>query len=344
MMRVTIQTIANLANVSRGTVDRVLNNRPGVKPETAQRVQDIIKALDYQPNLLAKNLVNLKNQFKIAVIMLPDYNPFVAEIRKGVEQAARDLYDYGITVDAYVMHSISAQEQCQMLRRFEEEQYSGIALSAIEDDSVRREINRLVEGGLTVVTFNSDIQDTKRLCFVGQDHVKGGRSAGSLMGRLLAGKGRIVLITSSAHLLCHVERMRGFRDKMAEEYPDIEITAAYENQDLDTGSVEAIMHAHQRFQTIDGIYITGGGTGGVGKALRILGLDGKVAVVSHDFVPETVALVKDKVIDFTIGQAPFEQGYRPVKIIFDHIANKKTPGNLAGTINLDIRMEENIDL
>lgn len=52
-MATTIKDIAALAGVSRGTVDRVLNNRGSVNPATAEKINEIAKALDYKPNKAA---------------------------------------------------------------------------------------------------------------------------------------------------------------------------------------------------------------------------------------------------------------------------------------------------
>ena len=79
-MAVTVKQIAELANVSRGTVDRVLNNRSGVSEATRQKVLKIAKELHYEPNFLAKALVSKKESLKIGVILTPDYNPFIHDI------------------------------------------------------------------------------------------------------------------------------------------------------------------------------------------------------------------------------------------------------------------------
>ena len=67
-MAVTVKQIAELANVSRGTVDRVLNNRSGVSEATRQKVLKIAKELHYEPNFLAKALVSKKESLKIGII------------------------------------------------------------------------------------------------------------------------------------------------------------------------------------------------------------------------------------------------------------------------------------
>ena len=64
----TIKEIAELAGVSRGTVDRVLNNRGEVNAETAARVKEIVKALDYRPNKAGLALAVRKKKYKIGLI------------------------------------------------------------------------------------------------------------------------------------------------------------------------------------------------------------------------------------------------------------------------------------
>lgn len=64
-MAVTIRQIAVVAGVSRGTVDRVLHNRPGVKPEIAEHVRKISQDLGYEPNRAGKILAARKQPLKI---------------------------------------------------------------------------------------------------------------------------------------------------------------------------------------------------------------------------------------------------------------------------------------
>jgi len=343
-MRATIKKIAELANVSRGTVDRVLNDRPGVKEEVRKKVKEIAEALEYKPNLIAKTLVNLKNPMKIGVIIAPDYNPFVDEIKRGITVAAQELYDYGVKVVIQPMQHLDVNEQVGILKRLINEGVSGIAMVPIENDAVRNYLNKIEDSGIPVVTFNSDIKDTQRICFVGQDHLIGGRVAGGLMGKILRNGNKVAIITSSLNLLCHKQRIEGFRSKIAEEQKNIEIIKTVENEDLDSKAFELTLSICEKINDLDGIYLTGGGASGLGKALKILGLEKKIKVITHDFVPGTIELLKEKVIDFTIGQDPYRQGYLPVKILFDYLMSGKMPEEDFIRTNVDIRTDENIDL
>jgi len=342
-MRVTIKKIAEMANVSRGTVDRVLNNKPGVKDETRKRVKEIAEALGYKPNIVAKTLVNLKKTITLGVIIAPDHNPFVNEIKRGISVASQELYDYGVKIDMQTMKSLDAEEQIGILRRLLKSGVSGISMVPIEDDTVRDYINKIIAKGIPVVTFNSDIKCTQRMCFVGQDHIIGGRVAGGLMCKLLNGKGKVAIITSSASLLCHRQRIQGFVDKINEEKAEIEIIKIVENQDMDAVAFQHALSLCETVPDIKGIYLTGGGADGLGKAIKMLGLQGKIKIVSHDFVPGTIELIKEKVIDFTIGQDPYRQGYLPLRILFDYLISGKVPAEDFIKTNIDIRTDENID-
>lgn len=343
-MGITIKKIAELSNVSRGTVDRVLNNKPGVREEVRKKVKEIAEALEYKPNIIGKALVNLKKTIEIGVILAPDYNPFVDEIKKGVWGAFQELYDSGVKIDVEVIRSIDAKEQANILDKLLKDGISAISMVPIEHELIREHMNSIIGKGIPIVTFNSDIKDTQRLCFVGQDHIMGGRVAGGLMSKLLNGKGKIAIIASSLDLLCHKQRTEGFKTKIEEDSKEIEIIKILENQDIEIKAFEQTLMLCEKYGDLKGIYITGGGASGLGKALKVLGKGDEIKVVSHDFVHGTVELVKEKIIDFTIGQDPYRQGYLPIMILYDYLISGKYPDENFIKTNIDIRTEDNIDL
>ena len=90
----TIKEIAELAGVSRGTVDRVLNNRGAVNPKTARKVLEIAQALDYKPNRAGIVLAAQKKNLKIGVILFDTGNPFFNDVIEGVNKKAEELGGY----------------------------------------------------------------------------------------------------------------------------------------------------------------------------------------------------------------------------------------------------------
>lgn len=61
-MSITLRQVAKLANTSVATASRVINNRPGVRPEIRERVWKIIRELDYQPDPVARSLARARTQ------------------------------------------------------------------------------------------------------------------------------------------------------------------------------------------------------------------------------------------------------------------------------------------
>jgi LacI family transcriptional regulator len=324
-MAVTIKQIAELANVSRGTVDKVLNHRSGVNEDTRQKVLKIAKELNYQPNFLGKALVQSKEPLKIGIILTPEYNPFIQEMLSGVKNAQNEFNAFGIEVIVKMPISLEPAEQISILNGLESEGVQGMAVFPIDDDAVRNKINQLVEKGIAVITFNSKIEGTRDFCFVGQDHRKGGRTAAGLLMKLLPTGGDVGVIISSYHLSCHKDRLQGFKDKLKEAASQINVIDVQENQDRKDEAFKITLEYCNQHPQLKGLYITGGGIAGVGSALNLLKLSSKVAVICHDLVPDTLELLQNGTVDFALGQSPEFQGYQLVKILFEYLVKKQKP-------------------
>ena len=97
-MRVTIRQIAEESGVSRGTVDRVLNNRGKVRPEVEERVRKVAEELGYKPNLLGRALIKMKENIKIGVILQDTGTPYLKTLSDGIKKAKGEVEDFGGTV------------------------------------------------------------------------------------------------------------------------------------------------------------------------------------------------------------------------------------------------------
>lgn len=325
MGQATIKKIASLSNVSRGTVDRVLHNRPGVKPEVRQRVLEIADALNYKPNLIGRSLANIHDAIKIGIILTPEHNPFIEDILKGVHCAFNEFKPFGFNVIIKTLHTLDPAEQLVILDQLEEEGINGISMIPLDAEIIRDKLNSLSLKGVPIITFNSPMSGIDNLCFVGQDHISGGACAGGLMGRILPNGGKVAAIISSENLTCHQERIFGFRQKLVACYPQLEIVSVTENADRDDMAFQRTFQFIQDFPDLAGIYIAGGGIIGLAQALKATGKNGEIRVICHDFINDVVRLLKDGTLDFAIGQNPERQGYLLVSLLFDYLVKKETP-------------------
>ena len=343
-MGATLKQIAEIAQVSRGTVDRVIHGRYGVDPQTRARVLQIIKELDYNPNVMAKALRGMQTPFRIGAIVPNRNNPFFIEVNEGIDQASRAMTGYGMEVVKLEMEESTVQEQVRCIDALENMGVCGIMMVPVEHDDVRERINRL-SASIPVITFNSDISGTKRMCFVGNDHTQAGRVAGHLMSTVVTKPGKVALLIGQKDIRAHVERIHGFQEYLAEDgRGDIEFIGPYMTYEREEPAYALVQNLLETEENLQGIYVAGGGQQSAARALANSSRAGSVHMICHDTLPETVEYVRKKVVDFTLGQEAFEQGYIPVALFRDyHMFNRKPKTKKIYT-RIDIRSRENIDL
>ena len=194
-MAVTIQQIAEKANVSRGTVDRALNNRGRINPEVAERILRIAEEMGYVPRGKKKTL-DKKANIKIGVVTQLAKASFMLEINRGIRQAGEELKNWGVEIVLREVVSVDENEQVRAIEELAAEGIQGLALMPVDCDRIREKINWLTEEKkIPVVTFNSDIVGTRRSCFVGMDNRRSGQTAAGLMGLMTRGSGKVLIIT-----------------------------------------------------------------------------------------------------------------------------------------------------
>ena len=100
-MAVTLQQIAEAAGVSRGTVDRALNNRGRIRPEVEERIKRIAREMGYQPSRAGRALAMAKRKIRIGVILQYMETPFMQQVLNGVLEAKEEVESFGGTVKIY---------------------------------------------------------------------------------------------------------------------------------------------------------------------------------------------------------------------------------------------------
>ena len=181
-MAVTLQQIAEAAGVSRGTVDRALNNRGRIRPEVEEKIKKIAREMGYQPSRAGRALAMAKRKIRIGVILQYMTTPFMQQVLKGVLEAKEEVESFGGTVKIYEIDGVEPEKVMAAMEELREDGFNGIALTPSEDQLLKARINQYQEEyGIPVVTFNADLEDTKRLCFVG--HVSGRPYGGGPDGR-----------------------------------------------------------------------------------------------------------------------------------------------------------------
>jgi LacI family transcriptional regulator len=340
-MPVTIRQIAEVAQVSRGTIDKVLNQRPGVSAPVRKRILRLAAELGYRPNAAGKSLAAQKRPVRIGFLLLNAHDPLHQELRLGVERAAEELAAFGVEVDCRILEHVTVAEQVATIKDMARGSLAGLALAPLAHPAVKAELNRLAAGGLRIVTSNTDLPSVDRICFVGQDLKRSGRVAGELMGQLLPGGGNLLVLSGLRRIQAHLERLMGFREVLAETYPGLRIVHTAHDVTDNQASYERVAAFLLGHPAPDGVFLAGLGTAGVGRALCEWGRP-DIKFICYDCIPETQDLIRRRIVNFSITQDPFMQGYLPVKILFDDLFHGIRPSSNQIHTRIEIISAENL--
>ncbi len=320
----TIQKIADIAGVSRGTVDRVLNKRGGVKPEVAQKIQKIAEEIGYVHK--RKGIIDKRKHIKIGVITQLSKSSFTSEIQRGIEAAGKMLVVTGVELIIKEIETVDEYAQKKCIDELVEDGVSGIALMPVESNIIRSSINDLVENkNIPVVTFNSDIIGTKRSCFVGLDNRKSGKTAAGLMAMLTSGKGKVLIITGFFSNNVNNQRVDGFIEEIKESFNDIELIGVQCSFDDALEVEKIILGAMENFNDLKGIFVVSSGQDGIKKAFESLNIKQRPYVIIYDDTAINESILKDNFADFLIDQELYFQGYKAPFILSDILIENKMP-------------------
>src|SRR5436309_3456865 len=146
--------------------------------------------------------------------------------------------------------------QKEILESFITQRVDGIAISSLNGDFLTDTINRAMDAGIPVVTWDADAPKSKRIAFYGVDDKAAGRIMGEQAVKLLGGKGKVALITSVGAVNLQ-RRLEGVREVLA-QHPDIQIVAPSEIQEDTVRCAEIIASGTNRYPDL-GAWISVGG-------------------------------------------------------------------------------------
>ena len=341
---ITIKEIAEMAGVHRATVDKVLHHRVGVSDEVRQRIQKIIDEVGYTPNPTGRALQKQGKTYRIAAILMEvDAAPY---LQAGIEQGAASTAGFDISVDFGQSAFQDAERQSNLIEAAIRDKADGILLSPINAERVRRAIGHAAQCGIPVVTINADIENSARFCHVGQSAEQASRVAGRLLGQFLGGRGKAAVVTSSIanennDFYVHV-REQGVGQFLAAHYPDIEIVERIESLESKDIIYRKTLALLERQPDLNGLYIACGGVAGVGRALKEAGRAHDIRVLCHEDYPEILELMREEVVDCTLGSDLNAQGRDGLRLLMDQLIFGMSPKNERQFTEIKILVRESI--
>ncbi len=302
MSRPTVNDIAREAGVSLATVDRVLNERPGVKAKTVSAVQEAISRIGYVRDIAAANLAR-QRQYRMVAALPDSDSQFTATLVEALQDAAQAAAISRTELEILRYPAEDGHALGALLARVSAQDTAGVALTAPETPVVRDAVKALKAKGIPVIALASDLPNTERDHFVGIDSRASGRTAGVLMGRFVGAQGgQVLALAQSMQLRDAIERRRGFDEVMQAEFPAIEVLPTLEFHGSDAALRASVTECLRHATDVRGIYLLGGGHRALAATLADLGLTGRFVIIGHELTPHTRRALMAGHIDAVITQ------------------------------------------
>lgn len=343
--RIRIKDIARLADVSVGTVDRVIHGRTGVSETSRIRVEEILKQLDYQPNMYASALAsNKKYQF---ACLLPQHlkGEYWTSVEKGINDAVTVFSDFNISVNVFYYDPYDYTSFLSAGKELMEQDPDGVLLSPTAPLYTRELTDGLNELSIPYIFIDSNIVDLHPLAFYGQySHQSGYFSARMLM--LIAKDEKEIVIfrqINEGRVGSNQQEYRevGFRRYMEKHFPTCKISELnlYAKRPMeDKALMDTFFSEHPDITcgiTFNSkVYI-------IGEYLQSKGMT-QFNLMGYDLLERNVACLKKGSVSFLIAQQPEIQGYNGIKALCDHLILKKEVVGI-NYMPIDLLTAENID-
>jgi len=344
---VRIKDIAAKANVSVGTVDRVLHNRGRVAEDVRQKVLLMMQELEYEPNMIARTLGSNRTYQLAAIQPNHTLDPYWLAPWEGINKAARELQQYGVVLTVYPYDMSRVESFLEQIALATQARPDGIVIAPLFYRESLPFFEQWQQQQIPYVLFNTYITEINPLSYVGQDSYQSGYLAGKLLqfGQTQPGTYLIAHIAEDIANSVHVtQKEQGFRDYFAQLPASQTDGNTICSVDLPYPTEATFVHKltellAQEQQHLRGIFVSTSRAYAIAPYLQQYSDD--IRLVGYDLLAENIRFLQEGTIDFLINQNPKEQGYYGLYALADQLVFKKEVSPLK-YLPLDIIAKENL--
>lgn len=262
--------------------------------------------------------------FTIAMIAKSSTNPVFLSGRIGAEAAAAELSKTsGVTVkiDWMTPPNEDGAVQAQRIAQAVNGGANAILLSASDAGKVQGAVNEAVDRGVPVMTFDSDVPNSKRFSFYGGDDALMGRQVMDELAKQMGNKGKVAIIAGNQNAPNLQKRVQGAKDA-AKKYPGITIVNTFYHAETPQDAAAEVLRVMNSYPDLGGFAMIGGWA--LFTKTLLTDLDPKkVKIVAVDALPAELPYVDQGLAPVLFAQPTYLWGYVSVNTIFDHVYLKK---------------------
>lgn len=343
--RIRIKDIAKMADVSVGTVDRVIHGRSGVSEASRKRVEEILKQLDYQPNMYASALASNKKYTFSCLLPQHEEGEYWTAVEAGIHDALVAYSDFNISVSLSYYDPFDYHSFGNVSRKILEQEPDGIMFAPTVPQHTKPFTDELNNRSIPYIYIDSNLKDQPALSFFGQNSHQSGYFAARMM-MMLAGSNREIVIFRKINegIVGSNQQERreiGFKEYMKEHHPDChiwELNLHAKRDSEDTLMLDEFFGKHPNVKngiTFNSkVYVVGE------YLLKRQKKD--FNLMGYDLLERNVKCLKEGSVFFLIAQQPELQGFDGIKALCDYLIFKKEVPR-ENFMPIDLLTKENIE-
>ena len=266
--------------------------------------------------------------FTIAVIPQGSTHEYWKSIHAGAMKAAQDYSAQKINVKIIwkgPMREDDREQQVQVVEGFLAQGINGIVLAPFDKDALVRPVEEADRAGIPTVVLDSALNSQVPISFVASNNYHGGELAAEEMGKLLDGRGKILVLRYQEGVSSTEQREQGFLEKMKSAFHGIQIVSSNQfagaTRDTAKTATENLMNKYGN--EVQGLFTPNeSSTAGALLALEDTGKAGKIRFIGFDTSDMFTQAMQQKKLDGIVVQNPFRMGELGVKTMVEHLLGK----------------------
>lgn len=277
MKNISLAMLARQIGVGVATVDRVLNERGGVSPQTTRKVLQAAREAGL------KRILPEEHRFpwQIEVFLSSNDSFFFPQLAQDFAAVADSLGYRRLTLHrTFVPESQPTTLARRIARSCQQRQ--GIIVFGNDHPAVHDALHRCREAGVPAITLATDLPGADRLCHVGINQLQAGRTAGLMLGRMTPRPGEVLMVSGRQDYSAHRLRIQGFREVLSQRFPHLQLSDVLAGEERREQITRLVEQALCRSRNIVGIYNTGLGNTQIAEALARHRREGDVCWITHE--------------------------------------------------------------
>ncbi|MEW5289824.1 LacI family DNA-binding transcriptional regulator [Erwinia papayae] len=297
----TMKELVAATQLSRATIDRVLNHRPGVNPKTVEAVQRAYSSLLVEvAGEVQTRTSEQKSSFSVVVQAGEEYNE---SLKAAAADIKNQLDQRGITLNISSCSDVQDEDVVRLLEQ-QATMSDGIAVVAKNTPAINATVQKLRLAGKHIVALVSDLDPDARDAYVGINNRAAGQAAGFILGRHLqyCADASVAVIVGTLSYSCHDDREIGFRAQIRQSFPSVNVSEVISGNDNTQQTYDAAMQLLRSNPGLKAVYNVAGGNRGLAAALDEFSTDLRPVLVTHEVNTVTRKLILAGKIDYIISQ------------------------------------------